>query len=529
MQVFNFNRSDLNLFSAQHINLVYNQAFYKAYIHREFSISNFVSQENEKELNYLESKRKVLVSTLEKQYSTLNDKVKSAENIERLKLNNTFTVTTGHQLSLFTGPLYFILKIIHVIKLAERLNSENSDRYIVPVFWMATEDHDFQEIQSVNLYGKEIKWDSSQKGPVGKFDLNEFEDVKSQVVAFFGNHVDAEIHQLMEAYDGDNLAEATFKFVHELFKDYGLVIVDGDQCDLKRLFIPTIEKELKEQFSYKAVSTTNQTLENDGGKIQVLAREINLFYIEKGVRQRIEKTDVGFEIEGVGSYSESELLEKVQLNPECFSPNVVLRPLYQETILPNLAYVGGGGEISYWLQLKRVFDAVNVVYPMICIRNSMMWVEKSVAKKINKIELSLEDLFKGVDVLKREFIENHSGKALNFKEIDEVTTRLSKQIEDSILLTEPNMQGYATAEKVKLNKQIEGVKSKLIKLSKANHEQSMKFIEQIRERLFPDGGLQERSSNILSFCPDGNVSKRIKMLYEVVDPEQKDFLVVREN
>lgn len=529
MQVFNFNRGNLNLFNEQHINLVYNQDVYTPYINNNFSIQNFENQISQKEQNYPDSHREILVSSLRQSYNGVSDKSESLENIELLKANNTFTVTTGHQLSLFTGPLYFVIKIIHVIKLAERLQNEYPDVNIVPVFWMATEDHDFEEIQSIDLYGKKVTWDSSQKGPVGRFDLEGFEDVKREVADFFGNHADAQIHDLLKKYDGGNLAEATFNLVHELFKKYGLVIVDGDNVDLKRMFIPTIEKELISQFSFEAVSKTNTELEKDGGKIQVFARDINLFYIEKGIRQRIEQIDGKYIIEGIGSFSESEILEKVKLNPECFSPNVILRPLYQETILPNLAYIGGGGEISYWLQLKRVFDEMNVVYPLIGIRNSIMWIENAISKKIAKIDLVLEDVFKHTDIIKREFIELHSGEELNFEEIEAMATELGKQIEDSILMIEPNMQGYATAEIVKLNKQIEGVKSKLIKLSKTKHDQSMKFIEQVREKLFPNGGLQERSANIISFCPDGNISERIDMLYRAIDPEQKDFLVLREN
>jgi bacillithiol synthase len=529
MQVFNFNRGDLNLFNAQHINLVYNQDVYTPYINRDFQLHSFQSQADEKQLNYSSHNRKVLVSTLEKQYRKVADKKKSSANIELLKANNTFTVTTGHQLSLFTGPLYFVIKIIHVIKLAERLNEDNPDLNIVPVFWMASEDHDFEEIQSIELYGKQITWDSSQKGPVGRFDLNGFDAVKSEVTSFFGNHADAQIHELMKVYDGENLAEATFKLVHELFKDYGLVIVDGDDPDLKRLFLPTMEKELTEQFSFNAVSKTNGELEKDGGKIQVYAREINLFYIEKGIRQRIEKSEHGFRIDGIGDFTQVELLEKINENPECISPNVILRPVYQETILPNLAYIGGGGEISYWLQLKRVFDAVNIVYPMIEIRNSVMWIDPAISKKIAKIDLVLEDLFKDTDMIKREFVEFHSGDELSFEEIERMALELGKQIEDSVLKIEPNMQGYATAEMVRLNKQIDGIKSKLIKLSKSKHDQSMKFIDQIREKLFPNGGLQERSANIISFAPEGNVSHRIEVLYRAIDPTEKDFLVIREN
>lgn len=528
MQVFNFNRGDLNLFNKQHINLVYKQDVYTPYINRDFSIRNFDRQLLDKEKNYKSETRKVLVNSLEKSYADVLDKALTAKNIELLKLENTFTVTTGHQLSLFTGPLYFIIKIIHVIKLAEKLNQEDPESNIVPVFWMATEDHDFEEIQSVNLFGKKVSWDSDQKGPVGRFDLEGFDAVKKEITDFFGNHAEAQIHELMKVYDGANLAEATFKLVHELFKGYGLVIVDGDKPELKRLFAPTMKKELTEQFSFDAVSKTNKELEKDGGKIQVFAREINLFYIEKGIRQRIEKTNTGYKIDGLGAFSEEEFLSKLDNHPEAFSPNVILRPVYQETILPNLAYIGGGGEISYWLQLKRVFDAVGVVYPLIGIRNSVMWIEKGISKKIAKIDLQLEDLFKKTDLIKREFIEQNESEDLNFESIEAMSVELGKQIEDAILMVEPNMGGYAKAEITKLEKQLSGVKSKLIKLSKSKHEQSMNIIDQIKEKLFPNDGLQERSSNIIAFSPEGNISERIDMLYRAIDPEEKGFIIMRE-
>ncbi|MCH2228827.1 MAG: bacillithiol biosynthesis cysteine-adding enzyme BshC [Crocinitomicaceae bacterium] len=508
--------------------MVYKQDVYTPYINHEFSIRNFERQQLEKRKNYSAVTRSVLVKSLEKSYSIIEDKGLTSKNIELLKRDNTLTVTTGHQLSLFTGPLFFVIKIIHVIKLAERLNQEDQEMNVVPVFWMATEDHDFEEIQSVNLFGKQVTWESDQKGPVGRFDLEGFDAVKKEIIDFFGNHAEAQIHRLMNVYDGANLAEATFKLVHELFKGYGLVIIDGDKTELKSLFVPTMKKELEEQFAFEAVSKTNKALEKDGGKIQVFAREINLFYIEKGIRQRIEKIDKGYKVDGVGEFSKEEMLAKLNEHPEAFSPNVILRPLYQETILPNLAYVGGGGEISYWLQLKRVFDAVDVVYPLIGVRNSVMWIEENISKKIAKIDLQLEDLFKKTDLIKREFIEQNESEDLNFESMEAMSIELGKQIEDAILLVEPNMSGYAKAEIAKLEKQLTGVKSKLIKLSKSKHERSMKIIEQVREKLFPNDGLQERTTNIISFSPEGNISERIDTLYRAIDPEEKDFIVLRE-
>ena len=223
MQVFRFHRNQLKRFDDQHLNLVYNQQVYAEYINRSFSIENFEKQIDEKERNY--QGRGVLVEALKHQYAEIKELNAVEANIKALSSENTFTVTTGHQLSLFTGPLYFIVKILHVIKLSERLNSEYPDNRFVPVFWMASEDHDFEEIQSTNLFGKKLTWESEQKGPVGRFDLDGFDAFKEEIAAFYKNHPESPIHELLETYDGSNLTEATRKLVHTLFKEYGLAII----------------------------------------------------------------------------------------------------------------------------------------------------------------------------------------------------------------------------------------------------------------------------------------------------------------
>ena len=526
MQVFRFHRNRLHRFDDQHLNVVYKQEVYSPYINHVFSFDNFEKQMEEKRRNFVG--RSVLMEAIKHQYAGFEDLGLVGENIYALGDEKTFTVTTGHQLSLFTGPLYFVIKILHVIKLSERLNARYPDKKFVPVFWMATEDHDFEEIRSMNLFGKQLVWDSGQTGAVGRFGLGGLDAVKSEISQFFENRPDAEIHKLIDVYSGGNLTEATRKLVHELFGEYGLVIVDGDDPKLKEQFIPVVEKELKEEFSFKAVKNSSERLRRDGGKIQVNPREINLFYLENGIRSRIVRNGEGFEIDEVGTFSEAELLDELQRHPERFSPNVILRPLYQETILPNLAYVGGVGEMSYWLQLKDVFDAVDCPYPLIDVRNSVMWIDRGTSKKMGKIELHIENTFKSIDRIKKEYVEQNSSEDLDFEDLDEQTERLTKLIEDMVLTIDTSKKQYVEGEIVRMKKQINGIKEKMIKHSKSKHADAMKIIEGVKNKLFPNDSLQERHSNFFSFCPDGDYSARLRVLYNALDPEENDFIVLRE-
>lgn len=529
MQQFKFHRKDLNLFGEHHVNMVYNQAYFSQFIHQPFSSEAFSKQIEDKSKEFTIEKREVLVAALKNQYASVSNKENAISLIESLSNENTFTVTTGHQLSLFTGPLFFVIKILQVIKQAEELSIQFPDKKFVPIYWMATEDHDFEEIQKVNIFSDELIWESEQKGPVGRFDLDGLELVKNRISELYANNPDSEIHNLVKEYNGKNLTDAMRNLVHALFHDFNLVIVDGDDANLKREFSIIMKKELETSFSFEAVSKTNAELEKVGGKVQIHAREINLFYIEKGLRSRIEKKGEDYFIEEKGHFKRDTMLNLLYEKPECFSPNVVLRPLYQETILPNLAYIGGGGEIAYWLQLKGVFDAVNTVYPLIVVRNSMMIIDNNTNKKISTTLAKLSDVFESTDALKRNYVEANAGEELNFDSMDNALNQLGELVVEQITQVDPAMDKFAAAEVVRLEKQIESIKDKLVKRSKGKHDAEMKQIEQIKERLFPNGNLQERTSNFFSFCPDGMYSNLLKEMYEAIDPNEMDFIVLIEN
>lgn len=529
MQQFKFHRKDLNLFGEQHVKMVYNQAHFSKFIQRPFSSNAFSEQIKGKSKEFTIEKRQILVASLKNQYSRVSANENAISLIESLSSENTFTVTTGHQLSLFTGPLFFVIKILQTIKQAEELNIQYPDKKFIPVYWMATEDHDFQEIQKANIFSDELIWESSQEGPVGRFDLDGLEIVKSRISELYANNPESEIHSLINTYNGTNLTEAMRNLVHSLFHDFNLIIVDGDDAVLKSVFAPIMKKELETSFSEKAVLETNGELEKVGGKVQIHAREINLFYIEKGLRSRIEQKGDDYFIDGKGHFKKDTLLNLLDSNPECFSPNVLLRPLYQETILPNLAYIGGGGEIAYWMQLKRVFDTAGVIYPLIVVRNSMMIIDSNTNKKIENTLSKLSDVFESTDVLKRNYVEANAGDELNFDTLDNALNQLGELVVEQITQVDPAMDKFAAAEVVRLEKQIESIKDKLVKRSKGKHDGAMKHIEQIKERLFPNGSLQERTSNFFSFCPDGMYSVLLMEMYDAIDPYENDFIVLIEN
>lgn len=526
MQKNTIHREKSGLFSELSNVLTYDQEKLASLITTPFSIEAFDKQIEQKSTAFSAQNRTVLVETLRRQYADFPFEALVNARIESLLSPNTFTVTTGHQLNLLTGPIYFIYKILHVIRLAETLKTRYPNQEFVPVYWMASEDHDFEEINHTRLFGKNIRWENAQGGPVGEYALQDWEELQAEIGAFFQNKPDSEAVEALKAYQGKDLAHATKSLVHHLFGKYGLVIVEPNDANLKREFAPIMVQEIETQFAHKAVLKSNQVLEEMGFKPQVHARPINLFYIEKGKRDRLVDEDGRISIAGKGVFSVAELVEQVKANPERFSPNVVLRPVYQECILPNLAYVGGGGEMAYWLQFKGVFEAASVPFPLIQVRNSLQLIDANSQKKLTKLGIKTSEIFHELDELKKKFILENSGEALDFSLLDEAVKALETQIQKSILDVDASLNGFASAEIVKLQKQIEHIQAKLIKQQKAKFDGAMKQLEDVKEKLFPQNGVQERKDNFFSFCASGDIFPFLDLLKDAIDPLEKDLIVL---
>jgi bacillithiol biosynthesis cysteine-adding enzyme BshC len=420
-------------------------------------------------------------------------------NIDLLKLENTYTITTGHQLNIFAGPLYFIYKIVTTIKLARQLKEKFPDKNFVPVYWMASEDHDFAEINYTNIGGKKVHWWHEASGATGRIDPVTMRQALNQYKGVLGlDHHAEELAEIVETAYGkfDKLADATRYLVNALFGQYGLMIIDADDHDLKKQFAHIIEEDIIEQHSSKNIETTNEQLKKLHVHIQVNPREINFFYLSDGLRERIVSEDGVYKVLNTEiSFTKEALQKEIQTAPEHFSPNVVMRPLYQEYILPNIAYVGGGAEVVYWLELKSNFEYYKVDFPILILRNSGLVIPKQSASKVARMELPLTELFKNTDSIKTNWIKQHSDHELSLKEEWTELQQILEKIKLRSSKIDPTLAQSTDAIRARLEHAIDRLEKKLIRAEKKNYHTRLEQIDHIKTELFPKDSLQERTEN----------------------------------
>jgi len=465
------------------------------------TLDNFEAQIIEKQTNFDNATRKTLVSVLQKQYLKLETSVKTQQNIENLAHSNAFTVTTGHQLNLFSGPLYFLYKIISTINLTTELKTKYPNNNFVPIYWMATEDHDFEEINYFNFKGKKFRWNKDSTGPVGRLSTSGLADFLEVYKLELGTSTNAETLKKLfkDSYlDHDNLADATRFLANALFGDHGLVVLDADDAALKRHFIPYAKEELLHQSSHKLVLETAEKLKDY--TVQVNPRDINLFYIEDTLRERIIFENEKYKINHTKmEFSELEIVSLLENYPEKFSPNVIMRPLYQEVILPNLCYIGGGGEIAYWLELKSFFAVAKITFPILLLRNSVVLATEKQAKKADKLDLDWTDLFS-----KQVHLVNNRTSKLSEFPIDLATLKeqLQQQFESLYAIahqTDNSFMGAVKAQETKQMKGLANLEKRLLKAQKRKLSAVLERITDLQNELFPNQSLQERQTNFSEF------------------------------
>lgn len=446
-----------------------------------------------KKRNFSDSKRAVLATSMASQYQGFEMSESVKQNIELLKSPDTFTITTGHQLNIFTGPLYYIYKLVTVINATKQLKKAYPQYNFVPVYWMASEDHDFEEINHFNLFGKRYTWETDQKGAVGRFDTSSMADLMAQLPE--------QLPLFTDAYqNGGNLAQAVRTYVNDLFGGEGLLVIDPDDKPLKSLFTEVLEADvLQNACEPLAIENTSQ-LEKLGYKGQVHPREINFFYMKGNIRERITRDGDRFQVLNTDiSFSEAEMTELIANEPEVFSPNVILRPLFQETILPNLAYVGGPSELVYWLQLKSIFDHFQTPFPALMPRNFALIVNAGSRKKLEKVGLSYEQLFFDSDALKQSYVKAAADQEFDLKAEKKELSQFFEQLKQKAAQIDGSLQGFIGSEHAKTLKSLDNIEKRLRKSEEQKHETALKQIDGIKQKLFPGGGLQERHDNFLNF------------------------------
>ncbi|OYU96787.1 MAG: bacillithiol biosynthesis cysteine-adding enzyme BshC [Bacteroidetes bacterium B1(2017)] len=454
--------------------------------------------------NFDPAKRPVLVQHLKTQYLgagiELSENRFVETNIESLLEPTTFTITTGHQLSLFGGTLFMAYKILTAIKTAAELKERFPQHAFVPVLWLASEDHDFEEIKSTYLFGKKITWElESKEQATGKLPLSSMASVITGLKELLGDKSQAInwIQKIENAYQEPyTLGEASIRFYNSLFEKFGLVILDADDAKLKKFFVPIMEQDILGQTTFAVQSVSDKALAQNY-KLQINARPINFFYLDEALgRKMIKKDENSFSYaEGGKQFTSDELKKELTENPQNFSPNVNLRPVYQETILPNLAYIGGPGEISYWLQLKPVFDFYKVPYPMVLLRYMNVILGKGLLAKFEKLGVSSKEVLLDEKSLVQFYIS--STQPTNFPAKFEEIVAEFQYLVDHTKNLDVQLGKDFLEQKLVLK---EFFKSKLPLVKKAleqNEGVQLEKLLKLRSRIFPEGVLQERIETLL--------------------------------
>ena len=474
--------------------------------------------------------REALVQALREQYRHLESIPEVNGQVERLASPDTFTVTTAHQPCLFTGPLYYVYKIFSTINLAEQLNRAYPDYHFVPVFVSGAEDHDFDEINKAHIFHKTLTWHNEEQGAAAGMSTASLKSVLEELSGILGDAeaATAAFSLIEKAYTSHaTYGPATLHLLHALFGPYGLVVLDTNTPLLKRLFVPAMEKELLERPSKPLVEAAQARLEAAGFGAQAYARKINLFYLREQLRERIVLDDDGMYrvLNTDYVFTREAIIEELRAHPERFSPNVVLRPLYQETVLPNLAYIGGGGEIAYWLERKEQFQHFGLNFPMLVRRNSVWWIDEGGAKRIDKLGLKAETLFEDTEQLVKQYVAEHTEHEISLSAEKEQVQAVFTQILQKASAVDATLEKAVLAEQAKQLHAIDHLETRILRAEKQRQDTAVQQLRSIKEKYFPGNGLQERYDNFLPlYLKHGTAF--FDLLRSELDPLQPGFVVV---
>jgi bacillithiol biosynthesis cysteine-adding enzyme BshC len=443
--------------------------------------------------------RVLLVEVLTAQYANLRQETAVNDNIALLKKENTFVVTTAHQPNLFSGPLYFFYKIIHAIQLAASLKVQFPQDNFVPVYYMGSEDADLDEVGAFNIDSTKYQWRTNQTGAIGRMKVDDaLLKLIQQLEGYWSSLPKGQeaLAILKDAYQkGKTINEATLHFVHAFFGSKGLIVLQPDDAKLKAAFIPVMEKELLTQFSHQAIQPTIASLAKNY-HVQTEGRSLNLFYLKDQTRARIEKQgDQYIVVDTEIRFTQAEIILELHQYPARFSPNVILRGVYQETILPGVVFVGGGGELAYWMELKNVFQEAGVHYPLLQLRNSILLMNQRQAAQWKDMQFENEDLFKPLLDLEIAYVKMHTKEALHLSEHLDALTNLYASIKKEVVKVDSTLGAHAENLAHQAKSKLVELEKKMVRAERRKQTVAIQRIHRIQKELFPQGNLQERVEN----------------------------------
>jgi len=458
--------------------------------------------------------REVLADVLVEQNEEWGGGAAAQRNVEALRDPETVAVVTGQQVGLFTGPLYTIYKTITTLQLAEEW-AEQTGRTVVPVFWVEGEDHDFEEIATSHVLRRNdlvsLTYDpdvDDNPGAVGRLTLTEaIDDVLDRLDETLpdSDFKPSVMERVRAAYrPGTPLEDAFAQLLRSLFEDEGLVFMNPDDARLKALTRPLFRRELEDPETPAArVDATSQALREQGYHAQVHARPTNLFWLEDDGRYPIDRgDDGGFVLRHDGrAFSENELVDRLDDTPERFSPNVVLRPLMQDHLLPTAAYVAGPGEVSYFAQYGDVYDWAGLAMPLIHPRASVSLVEGKVQTVLDKYDLTVCDFRSQLEALFQDIVLDTM--EVNIDAVfDEATTQMHRALnalKPEVGAVDQTLTSSAEAARAAIVEEMEDLKQRTVRAEKRHHDEVRAQLKKAQVNLRPTGALQERTINVLYY------------------------------
>ncbi|MCC7296879.1 MAG: bacillithiol biosynthesis cysteine-adding enzyme BshC [Bacteroidia bacterium] len=458
-------------------------------------------QQIQNKQDFPQSHRDVLANELLQQYGDLATGF-TLEQIQSLKSENTFTVTTGQQIHIFLGPLYVVYKALSTIALANELKQKFPQHHFVPVFWMATEDHDFGEINHVNVFHQQFTWESASGGPVGRIETSEIVALINSIKAAFPS--DIKVTQALEVFEiayttNHNLAAATRYLLHHYFGEQGLVVIDADSKAFKKEFVAIMQADVLNTKVSEAIERQTVKMKGLGLETNISGRHTHLFMLINGQRLRLDKVELGFQAKGEERvYTQEQVLNLIETEPENFSPNVALRPIYQEVILPNLCYIAGPGEFTYWYQLSGVFEICALPRPVLLPRHSFVVGDAKTQHWLENNGMDMQEMFNSEEDFKKYFFETIAGQSPMPKLI-EMQKTLNTQINEYLYSVKSDqLKGVKKAGEgyeMMLKKAEDEILNSLT--DNAKYAQIWQKTLKIKEKLFNPNTPQERKSFFL--------------------------------
>jgi len=472
-------------------------------------------------------RRESLVELLLKQNSRFGGSERQREEIEKLRSPRCMAIVTGQQTGLFTGPMYTIYKALSAVVIARKQKELFPEYDFVPVFWIESEDHDFEEASATALFAgaglETVQAEGGHRQPdqmAGPTPLGSgiTETVRKFLDLLPDSDFKPEIAELLHsAYEPESTFEIAFATtMNRLFRNHPLILLSTQDGEFKKLAAPVLCKEVESApaSSYDVVAQSS-ALESMGYPAQTKPRAVNLFYLNQlGQRLKIEQPspDNFMILPDHQRYTRHQLLELCQDHPERFSPNVILRPIVQDAVLPTFAYVGGPGEVSYLSQFRKVYERFGLVMPFVMPRGSFTLVEPKITRTMDKVlkvtgrpsfsrRQVYEAVFQDLQELRKSMVSGAENQDIDtlFEQVQSEINRSLSTLEPALVKMDPTLQQSLAGSSGQIAKIIGNIREKTYRAGRRKHDELLQQLDKAELNIFPEGVPQERLVNIFYY------------------------------